>query len=150
MVAKLFNIIQPTLAVFGQKDAEQCAVIRKLVRDLDLPLEIDIAPTAREPDGLAMSSRNAYLNAEERTIAPTLWTALTAAQLAYDSGARDPDVLRGAVLAVLADAPRLVLDYVNAADPDTLEPLTAPSDRVLLSLAAKLGSTRLIDNVVLG
>lgn len=150
VVAKLFNIIQPTLAVFGQKDAEQCAVIRKLVRDLDLPLEIDIAPTAREPDGLAMSSRNAYLNAEERTIAPTLWTALTAAQLAYDSGARDPDVLRGAVLAVLADAPRLVLDYVNAADPDTLEPLTAPSDRVLLSLAAKLGSTRLIDNVVLG
>ena len=150
VVAKLFNIVQPTVAVFGQKDAEQCAVIRKLVRDLDLPLEIDIAPTAREPDGLAMSSRNAYLNAEERTIAPTLWTALTAAQLAYDSGARDPDVLRGAVLAVLADAPRLVLDYVNAADPDTLEPLTAPSDRVLLSLAAKLGSTRLIDNVVLG
>ena len=150
VVAKLFNIVQPTVAVFGQKDAEQCAVIRKLVRDLDLPLEIDIAPTAREPDGLAMSSRNAYLSAAEREIAPTLWTALTAAQLAYDSGARDPDVLRGAVLAVLADAPRLVLDYVNAADPDTLEPLTAPSDRVLLSLAAKLGSTRLIDNVVLG
>jgi pantoate--beta-alanine ligase len=150
VVAKLFNIVQPALAVFGQKDAEQCAVIRKLVRDLDLPVEIDIAPTAREADGLAMSSRNAYLNAEERAIAPTLWTALTAAQLAYDSGARDPDVLRGAVLAVLADAPRLVLDYVNAADPDTLEPLTAPSDKVLLSLAAKLGSTRLIDNLVLG
>lgn len=150
VVAKLFNIVSPTLAVFGQKDAEQCAVIRKLVRDLDLPVEIDIAPTARESDGLAMSSRNAYLSAEERVIAPTLWTALTAAQLAYDSGARDPDVLRGAVLAVLAEAPRLVLDYVNAADPDTLEPLTAPSDKVLLSLAAKLGSTRLIDNVVLG
>lgn len=150
VVAKLFNIVSPTLAVFGQKDAEQCAVIRKLVRDLDLPVEIDIAPTARESDGLAMSSRNAYLSAEERAIAPTLWTALTAAQLAYDSGARDPDVLRGAVLAVLAEAPRLVLDYVNAADPDTLEPLTAPSDKVLLSLAAKLGSTRLIDNVVLG
>jgi pantoate--beta-alanine ligase len=150
VVAKLFNIVQPTLAVFGQKDAEQCAVIRKLVRDLDLPVEIEIAPTAREADGLAMSSRNAYLSAEERAIAPTLWTALTAAQLAYDSGARDPDVLRGAVLAVLAEAPRLVLDYVNAADPDTLEPLTAPSDKVLLSLAAKLGSTRLIDNVVLG
>ena len=150
VVAKLFNIVQPTVAVFGQKDAEQCAVIRKLVRDLDLPVEIDIAPTAREPDGLAMSSRNAYLSAAEREIAPTLWTALTAAQLAYDSGARDPDVLRGAVLAVLAKEPGFILDYVNAADPDTLEPLTVPSDRVLLSLAAKLGSTRLIDNVVLG
>ena len=150
VVAKLFNIVQPTVAVFGQKDAEQCAVIRRLVRDLDLPVEIDIAPTAREADGLAMSSRNAYLNAEERAIAPTLWTALTAAQLAYDSGARDPEVLRGAVLAVLAKEPRFILDYVNAADPETLEPLTAPSDRVLLSLAAKLRSTRLIDNVVLG
>jgi len=150
VVAKLFNIVQPTVAVFGQKDAEQCAVIRKLVRDLDLPIEIDIGPTARESDGLAMSSRNAYLNAEDRAIAPTLWAALSAARLAYDSGARDPAVLRGAALAVLADAPRLILDYVNAADPDTLEPLTVPSDRVLLSLAAKLGSTRLIDNVLLG
>ncbi len=150
VVTKLFNIVQPTVAVFGQKDAEQCAVIRKLVRDLDLPIEIDIAPTAREPDGLAMSSRNAYLKADERVVAPALWRALVAAQLAYDSGARDPAVLRGAALAVLAKEPRFALDYVSAADPDTLEPLTAPSDRVLLSLAARLGSTRLIDNVVLG
>jgi pantoate--beta-alanine ligase len=150
VVAKLFNIVQPTLAVFGQKDAEQCAVIRKLVRDLDLPIEIYIAPTARDADGLALSSRNAYLKPDERVVAPALWRALVAAQIAYDSGARDPAVLRGAVLAVLAKEPRLALDYVNAADPDTLEPLTAPSDRVLLSLAAKLGTTRLIDNVVLG
>ncbi len=150
VVAKLFNIVQPTLAVFGQKDAEQCAVIRKLVRDLDLPIEIDIAPTAREADGLAMSSRNAYLKPEERVIAPALWRALVAAQIAYDSGARDPAVLRGAVLTVLAKEPRFMLDYVSAADPDTLEPLTTPSERVLLSVAAKLGGTRLIDNVVLG
>jgi pantoate--beta-alanine ligase len=150
VVAKLFNIVQPTAAVFGQKDAEQCAVIRKLVRDLDLPIEIDIAPTAREPDGLAMSSRNAYLNAEERLIAPTLWQALSAAQAAFDAGTRDPGALRAAALAVLAAQPRLAIDYVNAADPDTLEPLAGPSERMLLSLAAKLGGTRLIDNVVLG
>ncbi len=150
VVAKLFNIVQPTVAVFGQKDAEQCAVIRKLVRDLDLPVEIDIAPTARELDGLAMSSRNAYLKADERHIAPALWRALTAAQAIYDAGVRDPDALRDAVLAVLTEEPRFALGYVSAADPDTLEPLTAPADRILLSLAAKLGATRLIDNVVFG
>lgn len=150
VVAKLFNIVQPTVAVFGQKDAEQCAVIRKLVRDLDLPIEIDIAPTARDSDGLAMSSRNAYLSAEERLVAPTLWRALTAARDAFDLGTRDPAGLRAAVLAVLTAQPQFKLDYVNAADPDTLEPLTDAADRVLLSLAARLGSTRLIDNVVLG
>lgn len=150
VVAKLFNIVQPTMAVFGQKDAEQCAVIRKLVRDLDLPVEIDIAPTAREADGLAMSSRNAYLSTEERAIAPTIWRALSAAQAAFDAGTRDPEALRVAALAVLAAEPRFTLDYIAAADPDTLEPLTAPSDRLLLSVAAKLGGTRLIDNVVLG
>jgi pantoate--beta-alanine ligase len=150
VVSKLFNIVQPSVAVFGQKDAEQCAVIRKLVRDLDLPIEIDVAPTAREPDGLALSSRNAYLDAEQRLIAPTLWQALSAAQTAFDAGTRDPAALREAALAVVSAQPRFALDYVAVADPDTLEPLTAPSDRVLLSLAAKLGGTRLIDNVVLG
>jgi pantoate--beta-alanine ligase len=150
VVSKLFNIVQPSVAVFGQKDAEQCAVIRKLVRDLDLPIEIDVAPTAREPDGLALSSRNAYLDAEQRLIAPTLWQALSAAQTAFDAGTRDPAALREAAVAVVSAQPRFALDYVAAADPDTLEPLTAPSDRVLLSLAAKLGGTRLIDNVVLG
>jgi pantoate--beta-alanine ligase len=150
VVSKLFNIVQPSVAVFGQKDAEQCAVIRKLVRDLDLPIEIDVAPTAREPDGLALSSRNAYLDAEQRLIAPTLWQALSAARTAFDAGTRDPAALREAALAVVSAQPRFALDYVAVADPDTLEPLTAPSDRVLLSLAAKLGGTRLIDNVVLG
>lgn len=150
MVAKLFNIVQPTLAVFGQKDAEQVAVIRRLVRDLDLPIALDIAPTAREADGLAMSSRNAYLTPDERVAAPLLWQALSAAQAAHDAGMRDPAALRGAVLAVLAKEPRFALGYIAAADPDTLEPLTAPAKRILLSVAAKLGKTRLIDNVVLG
>jgi pantoate--beta-alanine ligase len=150
VVAKLFNIVQPTLAVFGQKDAEQVAVIRRLVRDLDLPIALDIAPTAREADGLAMSSRNAYLTPDERVAAPLLWQALSAAQAAHDAGMRDPAALRGAVLAVLAKEPRFALGYIAAADPDTLEPLTAPAKRILLSVAAKLGKTRLIDNVVLG
>jgi pantoate--beta-alanine ligase len=150
VVAKLFNIVQPTLAVFGQKDAEQVAVIRRLVRDLDLPIALDIAPTAREADGLAMSSRNAYLTPDERLTAPMLWQALSAAQAAHDAGMRDPAALRGAVLAVLAKEPRFALGYIAAADPDTLEPLTAPAKRILLSVAAKLGKTRLIDNVVLG
>jgi pantoate--beta-alanine ligase len=150
VVAKLFNIVQPTVAVFGQKDAEQVAVIRRLVRDLDFPVELDIAPTLREADGLAMSSRNAYLNADERVIAPALHRALKAAQAAWDGGTRDPEILRQAALKVLAGEPRFALDYLAAANPDTLEPLTAPAQTVLLSVAARLGKTRLIDNVVLG
>jgi pantoate--beta-alanine ligase len=150
VVSKLFNIVQPSVAVFGQKDAEQCAVIRRLVRDLDLAIEIDVAPTAREPDGLALSSRNAYLTADERVTAPALFKALSAASASFDSGVRDPAALRAAVLGVLKREPRFTLDYVAAADPDTLAPLTGPSDRVLLSLAARIGKTRLIDNVVLG
>lgn len=150
VVAKLFNIVTPTVAVFGQKDAEQVAVIRRLVRDLDFPIELDIAPTLREADGLAMSSRNAYLNADERVIAPALHRALKAAQAAWEAGLRDPAALRQTALDLLAGEPRFMLDYLAAADPDTLEPLTAPAGRVLLSVAAKLGKTRLIDNVMLG
>lgn len=150
VVAKLFNIVQPTVAVFGQKDAEQVAVIRRLVRDLDFPVALDIMPTVRESDGLALSSRNAYLNHDERIIAPALYRALKAAQTAWDGGLRDPAALRDAALKVLAGEPRFTLDYLSAADPDTLEPLTVPAGRVLLSVAAKLGKTRLIDNVVLG
>lgn len=150
VVSKLFNIVQPTVAVFGQKDAEQVAVIRRLIRDLNFPVELDVAPTLREADGLAMSSRNAYLNADERVIAPALHRALNAARTAWDGGMRDPEILRQAALKVLAGEPRFALDYLSAADPLTLEPLTAPADAVLLSVAAKLGRTRLIDNVMLG
>ena len=149
VVAKLFNIVQPTVAVFGQKDAEQCAVIRRLVRDLDIPVEIDIAPTVREPDGLALSSRNSYLSPAERAAAVVLSRALRAAQAAFDGGERDPAILRAVAMTVLDGEPLAQTDYVAAADPDTLVPLTAPAQRMLLSLAARLGRTRLIDNALL-
>jgi pantoate--beta-alanine ligase len=150
VVAKLFNIVQPSLAVFGQKDAEQCAVIRRLVRDLDMPIDIEIAPTAREADGLALSSRNAYLSAAERTAALVLVSALRAVEAAFAAGMNDPARLRALAEAELGKEPSARLDYVEVADPDTLAPLTAPARVMLVSLAARLGSTRLIDNTVLG
>jgi pantoate--beta-alanine ligase len=149
VVAKLFAIVQPTLAVFGQKDAEQCVVVRKLVRDLDLPLTIDIAPTAREADGLAMSSRNSYLAPNERAAAVVLIRALGAAQDAFAGGEREADALRAAVLEALAAEPLAEIDYVALADPDTLAPLAGRVDRALLSLAVRIGRTRLIDNLLL-
>jgi len=149
VVAKLFNIVQPTVAVFGQKDAEQCAVIRRLAADLDLPVKIDIAPTAREPDGLAMSSRNSYLSPVERAAAAAVSRALGAAQARFHSGERDPDVLRIAVAAVLDAEPLAQTQYVAFADPDSLAPLSTPARRMLLSLAVRFGRTRLIDNVLL-
>ena len=149
VVAKLFNIVQPTVAVFGQKDAEQCAVVRRLVADLNLPVRIDVSPTAREADGLAMSSRNSYLAADERAAAVALITALRAAEADFQAGLRDPARLRETVRAVLAAEPLAEVGYVAAADPDTLVPLTAPADRMLLSLAVRIGRTRLIDNLIL-
>jgi pantoate--beta-alanine ligase len=149
VVAKLFGIVQPTVAVFGQKDAEQCVVVRKLVRDLDLPVTLDIAPTAREADGLAMSSRNSYLSPPERAAAVVLIRALRAAEAAFEGGERDPAILRGVVLGAIAGEPLAELDYVALADLDSLAPLTAPASAALLSLAVKIGRTRLIDNVIL-
>lgn len=149
VVAKLFGIAQPDVAVFGQKDAEQCAVIRKLVRDLDLAVEIDVAPTAREADGLAMSSRNSYLSPAERAAAVVVPRALRAAQGAFEAGERDVGALREAALAVLSGEPMAQVDYVAAADPDSLEPLDGAADRLLLSLAVRIGRTRLIDNAPL-
>ena len=144
VVTKLFNIVQPTRAYFGQKDAQQCVVIRKLVRDLDLPVEIVVGDTVREADGLALSSRNSYLTQAQRAEAPVLHRALTAARMAYAAGERDAEVLRRTVRA-LAPA----TDYVSVADPDTLEELDVVTGGALVSLAVRFGATRLIDNVVL-
>ncbi|MBN9319182.1 MAG: pantoate--beta-alanine ligase [Caulobacterales bacterium] len=150
VVAKLFGIMQPTLAVFGQKDAEQCVVIRKLVRDLDLPVTLDIAPTAREADGLAMSSRNSYLTPDQRAAAVVLIRALRAAEAVFAGGERDPEALRRTVLDILVQEPLGEVDYVALADLNSLEPLTAPAEAALLSLAVRFGHTRLIDNAILG
>jgi pantoate--beta-alanine ligase len=150
VVTKLLNIVQPTRAYFGQKDAQQCVVIRKLVRDLDLPVEVVIGDTVREPDGLALSSRNSYLTAEQRAEAPVLYRALGAARDAFMAGERDAEALRATIRGVLGDALAAATDYVSIADPDTLEELEQVGSAALASLAVRFGATRLIDNVRLG
>ena len=152
VVAKLFNLVQPARAYFGQKDAQQVVVLRRMVRDLNFPLELVVRPTEREPDGLARSSRNVYLNPEERQAALCLSRALRAAQDQWQAGVRDGDTLRAAMQAVLAAEPLARPDYVSVANPDTLEELQAiaPDQGALASLAVRIGKTRLIDNVLLG
>lgn len=150
IVAKLFNLTQPTTAYFGQKDAQQVAVIRQMVRDLNFPLEIAVCPTMREPDGLAMSSRNAYLNAEQRRAAPILYRALLSAADAYAAGERDPKVLRQTMLDMLHTEPLAVPDYVSIADARTLQELNQPTDAPMLaSLTVGIGKTHLLDNFIL-
>ena len=150
VVAKLFNAFQPDRAYFGQKDAQQVAVIRQMVRDLNFPVQIVVCPTVREHDGLAMSSRNAYLSAEQRTAAPVLFRALSAAATAYAAGERDAEGLRQ-LMAEIIDAETLARrQYVSCADPATLQELDGPIQRALLSMAVYIGKTRLIDNLLLG
>ncbi len=149
VVAKLLNIVRPTHAYFGQKDAQQLAVLRRMVRDLDMPVEIVAGPTIREPDGLAMSSRNVYLSPDERRAAPALYRALTAARDRFLSGARDGDELRRVMRAVVATEPLVRLEYAALVDPDTMEPLEAARPGALLVIAARVGATRLIDNLPL-
>ncbi|NIJ07537.1 pantoate--beta-alanine ligase [Sphingomonas vulcanisoli] len=148
VVAKLFNIVQPTRAYFGQKDAQQCVVVRRMVRDLDMPVEVVVAPTVREADGLAMSSRNAYLNAEERAEAPLLYRALSYGEALFAEGERDAGMLRAAIRERVEINPRFTIDYVSVADAETLEELERVDRDAVISLAARLGTTRLIDNVV--
>src|SRR5262249_22387373 len=150
VVAKLFNVVQPDRAYFGQKDAQRVAVIRRMVADLAMPLEIRVVPTVRASDGLALSSRNSYLTPEQRKAAPVLYRALTAARERYDEGVRSGRDLRKAMERVLASESLAEVDYVSAADAETLVELEAPSDRpILLSLAVRIGRTRLIDNLIL-
>jgi len=150
VVAKLFGIVQPTRAYFGQKDAQQSVVIRKLVRDLNLPVEVIIAPTVREPDGLALSSRNSYLTPEQRVAAPAIHRALSAARDRFAAGERDAEVLREAMRAVIAGEPLMQIDYISVADTETLRELATVEAQALASMAVRLGATRLIDNMVLG
>ena len=150
VVAKLFNIVQPTRAYFGQKDAQQSVVIRRLVRDLNLPVEVVVAPTVRETDGLALSSRNSYLTRGERAAAPAIYRALNAAKAQFEGGEREAEALRDAMRAVIAAEPLMRVDYVSVADADSLRELTRVEDRALASMAVRLGTTRLIDNLLLG
>lgn len=149
VVVKLFNVFQPDRAYFGQKDAQQAVVIQQMVRDLNFPLEVVVCPIVREPDGLAMSSRNVYLNPEQRAAAPVLHRALCAAADAWRAGEHDGESLRGIMRAVLAAEPLARPDYVSAADPQTLRELGDAGQGVLLSMAVRVGKARLIDNVLL-
>lgn len=150
VVCKLFNMVRPDRAYFGQKDAQQVQVIRRMNADLNLGVELTAMPTVREADGLAMSSRNAYLIPEQRRAAPVVYAALKAAQAQYDDGVRQAAAVREAMQRVLAAEPLALPDYVSVADADTLAELELIDRPALASLAVRIGTTRLIDNVVLG
>jgi pantoate--beta-alanine ligase len=149
IVSKLLNIVQPDLAFFGQKDAAQVAVIRRMVRDLDMNVQIVICPIVREPDGLAMSSRNSYLDPQQRKQALALYRALTRMQFLADRGERSIASLIEAGKQVIAEEPGAKLDYLEIVDPDSLETVTDLSRGALVAIAARIGTTRLIDNLLL-
>jgi pantoate--beta-alanine ligase len=147
VVCALFNLVRADVAVFGEKDAQQLAVIRQMVRDLHMPVEIVPGPTVREADGLAMSSRNAYLSPEERTAATVLYRALRAAEAAISQGERSGDAVRGWMLNVLNTEPLAQVDYAEVVDADSFQPVETLRGRLVLPLAVRIGGTRLIDNI---
>ena len=149
VVAKLFHIVEPDLAFFGQKDAAQATIIRRMVRDLNLPVEIVVCPIIRESDGLAMSSRNVYLRPEERKAAPVLNRSLTETKNRFDQGERNAHKLIAAGKRVMAQESRVRLDYFEIVDPDTLDPVLEVTRSALVAIAALVGNTRLIDNILL-
>jgi pantoate--beta-alanine ligase len=147
VVLKLFNMVQPDVAWFGQKDGQQVRIIRQLVRDLDVPVEIRVAPTVREADGLALSSRNQYLDATARRNAPALAEALEAARARIAAGERDAALIARAMADRIGATPGAALDYAAVVDADTLQPVTRLQGPILLAIAVRFGSTRLIDNI---
>jgi pantoate--beta-alanine ligase len=148
VVTKLFHIVQPHRAYFGQKDYQQCAVIKRMKKGLDLDVEVAVLPTMREADGLAMSSRNSYLDAAQRKKAACLFRALTAADTLVRSGVREPEKVKQKMRAVIAQEKGVEIDYVEAADVDDLSPLATIKDRIVLLVAVRIGATRLIDNLL--
>jgi pantoate--beta-alanine ligase len=145
VVTKLFNVVQPDIAYFGQKDAQQVAVLRRMVRDLDMPVELAVMPTVREPDGLALSSRNVHLAPDERRRATALSRALEAAREAVAAGERDAAAIERAARSALNG---VTPEYLALVDPDSFEPITTVDGRVLVAIAARIGATRLIDNTI--
>jgi pantoate--beta-alanine ligase len=146
VLAKLLNIVKPDRMYMGQKDAQQAFLVGRMIRDLNFPTQLVVCPTVREPDGLALSSRNVYLDTKERTAAATIPRALFAAQ---DTGSADPITLEKTVREVLLSEPLVALEYVSANDATTLGPVEPETGEILLSLAARVGKTRLIDNVIM-
>ena len=148
VVSQLFHIVEPEVAFFGQKDAAQVAIIRRMARDLHLPVKIEVCPIVREPDGLALSSRNAYLDPQQRKSAPVLYRALCAVKALFDGGERDSARLIRAGKQEFSGESGARLDYLEIVDPDSLEPIRSIHTPALVAVAAWLGSTRLIDNIV--
>lgn len=148
VVTKLFGIVRPQIALFGQKDFQQSALIRQLVKDLNLGVEIVVHPTVREADGLAMSSRNVYLSQDERTRAVTLYKGLQAGAEAIRSGVTEGTAIQEAMVQIIKGEPAIAIDYLAVCDPITLEPLSTVASRVVLLGAVRIGSVRLIDNLL--
>jgi len=149
VVAKLFNIVEPARAYFGQKDAQQALVIKKMVADLNMNLEVIVAPTVRESDGLAMSSRNVYLNPQERQASIVLFKALTLARNRREKGERNAETVRQEMTSLISQEPLAKIEYVSIADAQTLEELSKIDRPALVSLSVRFGKTRLIDNMLL-
>jgi pantoate--beta-alanine ligase len=149
VVSKLFNIVKPHKAFFGQKDYQQCAAIKRMVAELNIDVEVVVLPTVRERDGLAMSSRNSYLNQEERRVAAVIYRALSSAEQLVRAGEKEPEKVKNKVLAVLREERGIEIDYVELADQKNLEPLASINESAVLLVAVRLGGTRLIDNRVL-
>lgn len=150
VVSKLFGIVQPDLGVFGQKDFQQAVLIRKMVTDLDMPVHIEVAPTVREADGIAMSSRNEYLSADERRRALSISRGLAGAVRSFGSGERDAAAIRQGVLGTLEAAGGVDVEYVEVVSADELEPVEQADENTVVAVAARVGDTRLIDNARLG
>ena len=151
VVAKLFNIVRPHRAYFGQKDGQQVAVIKRLVQDLNMGIEVVVVPTVREPDGLALSSRNVYLTGDQRKAAPVIYRALREAETLWLDGEKRGESLRVAVRRVLEREPMVErIDYVSVADASSLEELDAIQEKAMVSVAVQIGKARLIDNIILG
>jgi len=149
VVLKLFNIVKPDRAYFGEKDYQQLLVIKKMVRELDLDIEIIPCPTVREEDGLAMSSRNTYLTPEERKVAPVIYRSLLLGRELYMKGERDAGVIKREMERLLCSEPLISIDYISVSDPDTLAELSEIKDRARILVAVRLGKARLIDNIAI-
>jgi pantoate--beta-alanine ligase len=149
VVAKLLHMVEPQVAVFGRKDAQQAIIIQRMVTELNFPVRVDVVPTVREHDGLALSSRNAYLSDEDRRAAPAIARGLDAAHRAFRSGVRDASQLIAVVREVITAEPQFRIEYIEAVDPASLSPVDEAGSDTIIAVAAYLGGTRLIDNIVL-